>query len=56
VPNGKIAIDIQPLPVSSKETGIERSSIVDIMRDVANFMLSSKMDLSYTFTVLKFLI
>ncbi|MHA2364671.1 MAG: DNA methyltransferase [Candidatus Hodarchaeales archaeon] len=39
-PNGKIAIVIQPLPASGKETGIERSSIIDIMADVYNFLLS----------------
>ena len=49
VPNGKIAIDIQPLPASSVDTGKDRSSIVDIMRDVANFMLGEKMDLSNIF-------
>ncbi|MFX0113439.1 MAG: DNA-methyltransferase [Candidatus Hodarchaeota archaeon] len=48
-PNGKIAVIVQPIPVSSKETGLGRSSILDIMTNVHLFMKELGMDLSNIF-------
>ncbi|MHA2495031.1 MAG: DNA-methyltransferase [Candidatus Hodarchaeales archaeon] len=47
--NGKIAVVIQPIPVSSKQTGLRRSSILDIMTDVHTAMKNLGMDLSNIF-------
>ena len=49
MPNGKIAIDIQPLPISTSQTGIGRSSIADIMNDVVDFMQDNGMHISNLF-------
>lgn len=48
-PNGKIAVVIQPIPVGSKQTGLGRSSILDIMTDVHSSMRILEMDLSNVF-------
>ncbi|MFQ5977545.1 MAG: DNA-methyltransferase [Candidatus Heimdallarchaeota archaeon] len=48
-PNGKIAVVTQPIPVSSKQTGLGRSSILDIMTDVHSAMRTLEMDLSNIF-------
>ncbi|MFW9917927.1 MAG: DNA-methyltransferase, partial [Candidatus Thorarchaeota archaeon] len=48
-PNGKIAVVIQPIPVSSKQTGLNRSSILDIMADIQLAMKNLGMDLSNIF-------
>ena len=45
-PNGKIAINIQPLPVSGEFSGFDRRIIKDIMNDVQNFFQSHDMFLS----------
>tara|TARA_Y100000310_G_scaffold274715_1_gene290898 strand:- start:2979 stop:3848 length:870 start_codon:yes stop_codon:yes gene_type:complete len=34
VPNGKICINLQPMPVSKEQTNLDRSSILDIMCDI----------------------
>nr|MDO8108922.1 site-specific DNA-methyltransferase [Candidatus Sigynarchaeota archaeon] len=51
VPNGKICIDIQPVPVSRLENGTDpdRSSIVNIMHDIEHFMRDNKLHLSNIF-------
>jgi DNA modification methylase len=36
-PNGKIAINVQPLPIDSKHSGFERRTISNIMFDVEKF-------------------
>lgn len=46
VPNGKLAVVIQALPVSGKETGLGRSSIVDIMADTHQHLKGRGVDLS----------
>jgi len=48
-PNGKICVDIQPLPVSKETTNSDRSSIQNIMNDVENFMRKLGMSLSNIF-------
>jgi len=48
-PNGKIAVIIQPIPVSSKQTGLGRSSILNIMTDVQSTMKKLGLDLSNIF-------
>jgi DNA modification methylase len=48
-PNGKIAVIMQPIPVSSKETGLGRSSILDIMTNVHLSMRDLGQDLSNIF-------
>ncbi len=48
-PNGKIAIVVQPIPVSSKQTGLNRSSIIDIMGDIQNYTKKLGLDLSNIF-------
>jgi DNA modification methylase len=48
-PNGKIVVVIQPIPVSSKQTGLNRSSILNIMADVQLSMKNLGMDLSNIF-------
>lgn len=48
-PNGKICINIQPLPVSKNVTKRERSSIKNIMKDVEIFMQEIGMQLSNIF-------
>jgi len=48
-PNGKIVVIIQPIPVSSKQTGLGRSSILNIMTDVQSTMKKLGLDLSNIF-------
>ncbi len=48
-PNGKIAVNLAPIPVSTKETGLGRSSIIDIMADVHSYMRQLDLDLSNIF-------
>ena len=48
-PNGKICVNIQPLPVSKEVTRRERSSIQNIMKDVEVFMQEIGMQLSNIF-------
>jgi site-specific DNA-methyltransferase (adenine-specific) len=48
-PNGKICIDVQPLPVSKEATSSERSSIQNIMNDIENSMKRIGMSLSNIF-------
>lgn len=48
-PNGKICVNIQPLPVSKDVTKRGRSSIQNIMKDVENFMQELSMQLSNIF-------
>jgi DNA modification methylase len=45
-PNGKIAINLQPLPIASDKSGFNRRIIQDIMFDVQKFMLNHDMFLS----------
>ncbi|UYP44099.1 hypothetical protein NEF87_000384 [Candidatus Lokiarchaeum ossiferum] len=45
-PNGKIAINLQPLPISSQKSGYGRRVIKDIMNDVENFMFDQGLFLS----------
>lgn len=51
VPNGKLCIDIQPIPIKKTLDGVdaERSSILDIMADIEQFMRGIKLDLSNIF-------
>ncbi|MHA1267149.1 MAG: DNA-methyltransferase [Candidatus Helarchaeota archaeon] len=48
-PNGKIAIDVQPLPISGKVSGLKRSSIFTIIDEIHHFMKQQGMDLSNIF-------
>ena len=45
-PNGKICVNIQPLPVSKEDTNLDRSSIQNIMCDVEMFMRGIGLSLS----------
>ena len=45
-PNGKIAINLQPLPIASDKSGFNRRIIQDIMYDVQDFMSKHDMYLS----------
>jgi modification methylase len=45
-PNGKIAINVQPLPISSKNSGFDRRIIKDIMFDIEEFMFKQGLFLS----------
>ena len=45
-PNGKIAINLQPLPISSQNSGYGRRVIKDIMNDVEHFMFDQGLFLS----------
>ena len=45
-PNGKIAINVQPLPISGEYSGFERRIIKDIMNDIQNFFVSHDLFLS----------
>ncbi len=45
-PNGKIAINVQPLPISNDLSGFDRRIIKDIMNDIENFFLSHDFFLS----------
>jgi len=49
VPNGKICVNIQPIPVSKEHTELDRSSIKNIMKDVENQMESIGLALSNMF-------
>jgi DNA modification methylase len=51
VPNGKICVDVQPIPVTKTLRGAEaeRSSILNIMNDIEQYMRNIKMDLSNIF-------
>lgn len=48
-PNGKMCVNIQPLPVSKDATKKERSSIQNIMKDIENSMQELGMQLSNIF-------
>ena len=45
-PNGKIAINVQPLPISSDQSGFDRRIIQDIMFDIEKFMFENGLFLS----------
>ena len=45
-PNGKIAINLQPLPIASSKSGFGRRVIKDLMKDVEQFMLDQGLFLS----------
>ncbi|MHA1794334.1 MAG: DNA-methyltransferase [Promethearchaeota archaeon] len=45
-PNGKIAINIQPLPISSEVSSFKRRFILNIMHDVEKFMRKNELFLS----------
>jgi site-specific DNA-methyltransferase (cytosine-N4-specific) len=45
-PNGKIAINVQPLPISAKQSGYNRRVIQNIMFDIEKFMRENDMHLS----------
>ena len=45
-PNGKMAINFQPLPIAGSESGFNRRIILDIMWDVQCFMLQHEFYLS----------
>ena len=45
-PNGKMCINIQPLPVSKEVSGSDRSSVVDAMTDVNLHLRNIGMELS----------
>jgi len=45
-PNGKIAINVQPLPMAAERSGFDRRSVLNIMFDVELFMRKNKMFLS----------
>lgn len=45
-PNGKIAINIQPLPIEASRSGFNRRIIQNIMWDIEKFMRSANMYLS----------
>lgn len=45
-PNGKIAINFQPLPIDAKKSGFDRRVIKNIMFDVENFMRINDLYLS----------
>ncbi|MHA1143578.1 MAG: DNA-methyltransferase [Candidatus Helarchaeota archaeon] len=48
-PNGKIAVNFQPLPINSKNSGFNRRVIKNIMHDVEKFMQESGLYLSSMF-------
>ena len=45
-PNGKIAINVQPLPISNEYSGFNRRIIQNIMFDIENFMRNNNLFLS----------
>ncbi len=45
-PNGKIAINVQPLPISNKHSGFNRRIIQNIMFDIEKFMRTNDLHLS----------
>jgi len=49
VPNGKMCIDIQPLPISKEHTNSNRSQIFNIMHDIESYMKELKLETSNMF-------
>jgi DNA modification methylase len=45
-PNGKLAINLQPLPIAAEESGFKRRTIKDIMVDVQNHLFQKGLFLS----------